>query len=247
MGKRLQEIREKLGISSGRAIVHLVIAQIALQLLWWVLGKMFSNIPEIVIGWGYLAIFIAGIFAVALYLPKLSPMLSGANKVNNRKEQRTEDVFLKEVLKSNQAKIYEAIKGRITQWDFSGFGKVEPYFEINFEITNSSIFTTHLKGVSGYIKIGVNPLVAPPQVNDIWGIEQGDSVSITLRQPISPQTLAIISIAGKNNIQIKFDLGNLVFEFETTTKGYEGITHILKGGVFTFIPKENTYCPEVKV
>lgn len=38
---------------------------------------MIGSIPEIVQGWGYLVIFVAGIFAVAWYLPKLAPVYTG--------------------------------------------------------------------------------------------------------------------------------------------------------------------------
>ena len=75
MGKRLQAIREKLGITSWQALIHLVIVQIIFNLIWNQVSKAFTiaYVREI----GFLAVVIAGLFAVAWYLPKLAPVYSG--------------------------------------------------------------------------------------------------------------------------------------------------------------------------
>ncbi len=86
-------VRGKFGIPSGRVIVHFVVVEAVLQAMWWGAGKVFSMIPEVVKGWGFLAVFIAAIFAVAWYLPKLSPALYsfriGVGKIQPTKPTNT--------------------------------------------------------------------------------------------------------------------------------------------------------------
>lgn len=78
MGKRFSTIKQKLGIPSGRVIVHFIVVECILSYAWNWISKMFENqlIREI----GFLIIFVAAIFAIAWYLPKLSPALSGKGK-----------------------------------------------------------------------------------------------------------------------------------------------------------------------
>jgi hypothetical protein len=85
MRKTWRLIREKLHIPSGQALVHLVLFEAISQFLWWLAGLLFSAIPEVAKGWGFLIIFVAGMFAVAWYLPKLSPSLYnlGARRMTN--------------------------------------------------------------------------------------------------------------------------------------------------------------------
>jgi len=72
MGKRLQSIRGKLGIPSGRALIHLAVVEIIINITWERVSKMFTvdYIREI----GFLVVVVAGVFAVAWYLPKLTNM-----------------------------------------------------------------------------------------------------------------------------------------------------------------------------
>ena len=87
MGKRLQSIRGKLGITSWQALVHLVVVEIILTLLWDWISKMFTIavVREI----GFLFVFISGVFAVAWYLPKLSPVLLGLKATRTSKPNIT--------------------------------------------------------------------------------------------------------------------------------------------------------------
>jgi hypothetical protein len=89
MGKRLRAIRERLSIPSGRAIIHIIVVEIIINSLWnWVSG-MFAIplIREI----GFLVLIIAVLFAVAWYLPKLSPRFSGASVGKGSKQNISTD------------------------------------------------------------------------------------------------------------------------------------------------------------
>lgn len=87
----LRHLKERIGIPSGRAIVHLVVVQIVVQLMWNWLSKMFETVllREV----GFLVLFIVGLIVVAWYLPKLSPILGGpSRKVEEVKPGTPDDV-----------------------------------------------------------------------------------------------------------------------------------------------------------
>jgi uncharacterized protein YbaR (Trm112 family) len=73
MGKRLQAIKRKLRIPSWQALVHLVVVELLLNILWNWVSKMFQIV--VVREIGFLVIFVAAICAVSWYLPKLAPTL----------------------------------------------------------------------------------------------------------------------------------------------------------------------------
>ncbi len=64
-----------MGITSWKALIHLVIVEIIINLIWNQVSKAFTiaYVREI----GFLAVVIAGLFAVAWYLPKLAPIYTG--------------------------------------------------------------------------------------------------------------------------------------------------------------------------
>lgn len=80
-------------IPSGKAILHFIILQVVAQLGWNWISKTFTipAIKEI----GSLVIFIAIVFAVAWYLPKLNPRLTGAYA---RKEEQSQAPERQELL-----------------------------------------------------------------------------------------------------------------------------------------------------
>lgn len=75
MSRWWDSVRTRLHIPSWSAIINFIIVQVALQLIWaWISsGFTYSLIREL----GSLAIFIAVIFAVAWYLPKLTAVIMG--------------------------------------------------------------------------------------------------------------------------------------------------------------------------
>ncbi|MBN1189903.1 MAG: hypothetical protein JXA46_09130 [Dehalococcoidales bacterium] len=54
------------------AILHFLLLEAVSQLLWWLVSKMIT-ITSVIRDVGFLVVFVAVIFAVAWYLPKLSP------------------------------------------------------------------------------------------------------------------------------------------------------------------------------
>ena len=89
-------------IPSGGAILHWGMVEIVGQVLWWGVGKVFSVIPDIVKGVGFLVIFIAIIFAVAWYLPKLSHHLDDVSANGNKIQSGGEFNFMLTVHKCSQ-------------------------------------------------------------------------------------------------------------------------------------------------
>ena len=81
---------------SGRAIIHIVGVQIAIQLIWDWASRMFE------IAWirevGFLVLFVVGLFVVAWYLPKLSPILGGpsrkAERIRDSETESLGEVFI---------------------------------------------------------------------------------------------------------------------------------------------------------
>jgi len=75
MWKWVQSAKQKLGIPSGRAIIHVVIVEIVINLVWnWVSNRFTVPLVREI---GFLFVFVAGLFAVAWYLPKLAPVYTG--------------------------------------------------------------------------------------------------------------------------------------------------------------------------
>ena len=62
----------KLGITSWQGIIHLVIVQAIINIIWEQISRMFTvaYVREI----GFLVVVIAGLFAVAWYLPRMANM-----------------------------------------------------------------------------------------------------------------------------------------------------------------------------
>ena len=78
---------QKLHIASWQAILHFVVVEIALNLIWDRVSSMFQivAIREV----GFLVVFVAGLFAVAWYLPKLEPALYSLGSAKIKKQSVT--------------------------------------------------------------------------------------------------------------------------------------------------------------
>ncbi len=135
--------------------------------------------------------------------------------------------WLQETLIFNQQNIYKALKGRIIGWKFSGINSPDPYFEICLEEINTSIFTIHFIGGSGSLFINGIECLQQPKMNEQWGLEQGKTFEVTLKQGVSKDVADIIR-AASNKSNIKFDLRQFHLHFETTTKGYEGLKPLVR-------------------
>lgn len=147
--------------------------------------------------------------------------------------------WLEQELSSDLQRVYKGMRGRPTRWDFSGIYNREPYFEVFVELTNTTIFTFSLKGVSGFMKIAGEPCINSPQVSTRFSIKRDEPADIRVRQPIAPETVAIIQGegAGNSNQEIEFNLGEVIFEIENATEGYEKNIPHLTGGIHKIVPK----------
>jgi len=130
------------------------------------------------------------------------------------------------------------MRGRATQWDFSGIYNRESYFDVFVELTNTTIFTFSLRSLSGFMKIAGEPCINPPQLSTYFSIKRDKPTDIRVRQPIATKTVTIIQDAGNNNQKINFDLSAVIFEIENTTEGYGKYTPYLTGGIHNIVPKD---------
>ncbi len=144
--------------------------------------------------------------------------------------------WLEQELSSDLQRIPKGMRGRVTRWDFSGIYNRESYFDVFVELTNTTLFTFCLKGVKGFMKIAGEPCINPPQVSTRFGIKRDEPADIRLRQPIAPETVVIIQDAGNSNQEIEFNLGEVIFEIENTTEGYEKYKPYMTGGDYTIVP-----------
>lgn len=150
--------------------------------------------------------------------------------------KRTSD-WLPQVLAFNQGNIYTAVKGRIVQWRFNEINKLEPYFEFDVELINTSIFTLHFLGVSGFIKIDGNKCQMHPKASERWSIIQGEMFTVTIEQPVSPDMQKRIKEANIKKEQMTFELGNLELNMETTTEGFKSLKPRIKLGTRVMVPE----------
>jgi len=80
MRKWLKSIRHSL--PTVRNIILFIVVQLILQAMWYGVSKLLAD--QFLRDIGVIAVFIAGIFAAAWYLPKLSPILSGVSRKKER-------------------------------------------------------------------------------------------------------------------------------------------------------------------
>lgn len=146
--------------------------------------------------------------------------------------------WLEEELSSDLQRVSEGMRGRVTRWDFSGTYNREPYFDVSMELTNTTIFTFGLRSLSGFMKIAGEPCSNPPRVSKRFGIKRDEPARICVRQPIALKTVAIIQDAGNSNQEIEFNLGEVIFEIENTTRGYGERIPYLTGGTHNIVPKD---------
>ena len=146
--------------------------------------------------------------------------------------------WLEQELSSDLKRVYEGVRGRITSWDFSNIYNREPYFEIFVELINTTIFKFCLKSISGFMKIANEKCVNSPNTSTRFNITREKPEIIRLTQSISPETVKLIQESGNNNKELNFDLGEVIFEIENTTEGYEKYKPYMTGGKHNIVPKD---------
>lgn len=182
---------------------------------------------------------IAGGIAIGLFVSNEITARRLRGKLNLPLKEKSEKTpnWLEQELSSDLKRVCEGMRGRPTQWDFSGIYNREPYFEVFVELTNTTIFTFGLRSLSGFMKIAGESCVNPPQVSPRFGIKRDKPAKIRVRQPILPETMAIIQKA-RSSKEIEFNLGEVRFEIENTTKGYGEYIPYLTGGIHNIVPKD---------
>jgi len=224
MGKKFKRLRSNPAILGWIALLLFIYKLLAeIDTFKSVVQDMSSVWNFLSTPWGMLTLLVIGlgfIFYSVLKKPKNSdlPVVLPQEVA----PKRTSD-WLLQVLAFNQENIYTAVKGHIVQWRFYEINKLEPHFEFAAELINTSIFTLHFLGVSGFIKIDRNECQMPPKASERWSIMQGETFTVIIKQPVSPDMQKRIKEANTKKEQMMFELGNLELNMETTTEGFKGL------------------------
>ena len=230
-------LRIKLGIPSGRVILHFVIIEIILQFIWNWVSNMFT-IP-LVREVGFLVVFVAGLFAVAWYLPKLTPNLSGASKYRKvRNDYDTESIkygnIMRDMLKEDVAKLDNCIHVEFRGVKISNTrDKARPFLIFEFSIHSSSVYKMQFDKVpEGHMTYEGQVLKDKPEfapgscVCQKPTLLRSQTENIELRQFLLPEMANHIMdmtesktkrvIFNCNQINIPFDVINPKGEVEAT-------------------------------
>lgn len=183
-----------------------------------------------------LTLILLGVGAFCILLASLPNIFRLWRKT--RATSQGESSWLFDILAHDLDRIAMSIRGKVTRWDFSSLKSSEPHLEFFIELVNTTVFTFNLKGVKGFARIAGERCQLPPQTPPRYGIDRTSPVDIRIYQPVTPETAAKIQSACLNNAEVQFDLREVEFEFETTTKGYEKHKPNLRGGEYKIIPKE---------
>ena len=220
---------------SLETIIHIALGEIIVNAIWAGVARLLT-IQSPIRDWGFLALSIAVIVVVGWYLGRRTIDKKVVSTDNG--QQKSSPSWLEQELSSDLQRVYEGMRGRATRWDFSSIYNREPYFDVFVELTNTTIFTFGIRSLSGFMKIAGEPCANPPQVSTCFGIKRDKPVDIRVRQPIAPKTVVIIQDAGNSNKEIQFHLGEVVFEIENATNGYEQYKPYLTGGIYDIVPKD---------
>ncbi len=219
--------------------LHTIIVDIILAGIWFAINKLIT-IQPITRDIGFLLLLIAGLFAVAWYLPKFSIKRQSGRKVERAKIKELDSDLLKwlQGIISNQSQnIPLSIRGKIDHLDFTNIETTEPYIKIVIELTNMSVFTFNGITFEGSIKIDNNECSLRPEVLDRRILPfPSEKASITIKQPISSQTAGKLRLIGQEKQLVKIDMNNLWLHFQIENEGFEGEA-ILKLKELDVIPK----------
>lgn len=210
MGKRLVDIKGKFSIPSGRSILHIAVVEVVLEGIWVGVTQLFES--EVVKGIGFLVVFCFGIFAVAWYLPKLSPRLSGAS-VKNKAEIAPKQTlsWLEQILQEDRDKLSSRIFWRKYRWECRGLIKTEPFLEVIIEVINAAVFPILITGVEGSLTIGDTLCNTSASMQGGSRFPHGHVANLRIRQNLSLETAKVILDIQKNERQLDVYLGSCHF------------------------------------
>jgi len=207
--------RIKRGIPSGRAILHFVIIEIVLQLIWNWVSNMFTIplIREI----GFLVVFVAGLFAVAWYLPKLSPRLSGTSADGKPQQGMPTDYerryadWMATAIQDDVGDLPGCVivKEPHICWEHLE-ERGDAYIEFNFDIWSSSVHLLKIsKQVEGHICFQGGELERIPEItqeaSQLSHLRRSRTARLTIRQWLSFQI--------KGGMQTKYRRSQVEFDF----------------------------------
>lgn len=220
MGKRLQKLKERLGIPSGRAVVHFVLVEIAINLIWDRASRMFiiPLIREI----GFLVLSLAGLFAVAWYLPRIWPSFSGATEgktrtksssVVNRYAQPYAD-WMTAALNRDTDNFPRCIFVHNMTINWQPLRETDSSFLIHYDVYTSSVFRLDIgKRVVGHLRYGSEPMEKTIEVlSPIEQLERSTTQHLVLRQWVSQSRMNRVALDGGNEINLVFSDINIWVE-----------------------------------
>lgn len=169
-------------IPSGKAIAHVVIIEIFLELIW----NWFSGVITIILvrEIGFIVVFVAGLFAVAWYLPKLSPRWSGATDIREKlqREPKPHTPWLEEILKTDRQQLVDRMKIQKLQWSWNGIDDINPYIEVIVPFVNASVFSVLVIKTDGSFIIEGSRCNLPTSMEGQRRIPRADTAYIRIRQ-----------------------------------------------------------------
>jgi len=225
----------RIKLPSFETVVYIAITEVIVNAIWYGITTL-STIQSMARDWGFVIISVVVIVVLGWYLGRRNIDKKVVSTDNG--QQKSSPSWLEQELSSDLQRVYEGMRGRTTRWDFSGIYNREPYFDVFVELTNTTIFTFSLRSLSGFMKIAGEPCTNPPQVSTRFDIKRDKPADIRVRQPITPETVAIIQDAGNSNKEIQFHLGEVVFEIKNATNRYEQYKPYLTGGIYDIVPKD---------
>ncbi len=207
MGK---SIKESFRIPSLRATLHFLVVQVITQLGWNWVSKQFEN--KMIRELGFLALFVTGLIVVAWYLPKISPVLSGANK-SIKKIAKLESAWLEQI-QDDKDNLGKRLYGRDYVWSFGGLKNVDSFIEMTMTLINACVFPILVKGVNGRFLIEGQECAHVAEMEGQTRIPHGESGGIRIKQRLSESMMNLI--APKLSLRISLGSCQLVVQPEIT-------------------------------
>lgn len=220
MRTRLINIKEKLGIPSWRAIIHIIVVEIVITAIWYGVSKLVSTplIREI----GFLVICVAGLFAMAWYLPKLTPGIIPRGKRKEYNEYDVESIrygnIFRNMMKEDIDKLDTCLSVVFRRVMIDHIGdKAGPYLVFEFSVHSSSVYKMQFnKEPKGHLIYEGQELKDEPEfVPGSWmsqkpNLSRKQTGTIDLRQFLLPQIASnIIDMSDTKTKRVSFDFSQV--------------------------------------
>lgn len=212
-------IGKKLGITSWGAIIHIIVVEIIINLIWNWVSKGFETI--LVREIGFLVLVIAVIFAIAWYLPKLSPKLGGASKQSGIITDYTSlsRHWLEQALIDDKDNLGSRIYGRDYQCLTDGLNKTDPYIEVTVNLINAHVFPILVTGVSGRLSINGDECAFAVEMATTIRILHGESSNVRMKQRLTREMIQSITLPSWANIPFKVGFQSCQFKIQPEIEG----------------------------